>query len=127
MATFTASWTTGVALHGSSTLANGGTDTDSVNLTTAGYYGIVIQEDINIASGSPNGDILIEILSSSDGGSNTDTEAATVRRINFIATGNKKITIPVLGYPYVTSKVTNNTGVSVTHVSRYAGLKQASA
>jgi hypothetical protein len=127
MATFTASWTTGQVLHTSSTVTNGSTATDAVDLDNLGYYEIDAQVEINIASGSPSGDVLIEAFGSADGGSNVDTVPLTQRRLNFVATGNQKISIPGLRGPHVSVKITNNTGVSLTYIGRYAGLQQASA
>lgn len=127
MAEFTPSWTVGATLHTSGTVAIAGTASDAVNLATAGYYEIDAQVEINIASGSPNGDILIEAFGSVDGGSNVDTVPLTQRRLTFTTTGNQKISLPGLRGPHVTVKITNGTGVAVTYVGRYAGLKQASA
>lgn len=127
MAEFTPAWTTGGPLHTSGTVAIAGTATDALNLATLAYYEVDAQVEINIASGSPNGDILIEVFGSVDGGSNVDTIPLTQRRLTFVATGNQKISIPGLRGPHVTVKITNGTGVAVTYIGRYAGLKQASA
>lgn len=127
MATFTPEWTTGASLHASSTVTNGSTATDALDLDTLAYYEVDVQVEINIASGTPNGDVLIEALGSVDGGSNVDTVPLTQRRLTFTTTGNQKITIPGLRGPHVSVKITNSTGVSVTYIGRYAGLKQASA
>ncbi len=128
MATFTPSWTTGSTLHASSSVSNGASTTDDLNLVSAGpYYGALIQVDIDIASGSPAGDVTIEVFGSADGGSNDDTLPMKTLRIAFTGTGNKKVSFTVYGVPFVSVKITNNTGVSCTYVGRYAGLKQASA
>lgn len=127
MATFTPEWTTGAPLHASSTVTNGSTATDALDLDTLAYYEIDVQCEVNIASGSPAGDVLIEVFGSVDGGSNVDTVPLTQRRLTFVATGNQKISIPGLRGPYVSVKLTNSTGVSLTYIGRYAGLKQASA
>lgn len=127
MATFTPSWTVGQPLHTSGSVASAGTASDAVNLATLGYYEIDAQVEINIASGSPSGDVLIEALGSVDGGTNVDTVPLTQRRLTFVATGNQKVSIPGLRGPHITIRITNSTGVSLTYVGRYAGLQQASA
>ena len=127
MPTFTASWTTGQELHGSSTVTNGSSATDDVNLASAGYYEIDIQIDLDIAAGSPNGNVTIEVFSSVDGGSNDSTVPLTTRTVAFTTTGTKKVPIVGIRGSYVAVKVTNGTGVDLTYVGRYAGLKQASA
>jgi|SRR5688572_8293956 len=128
MATFTPSWTTGGTLHASSSVATSASATDDLNLVSAGpYYGAHIQIDLDIASGSPAGDCTIEVFGSVDGGSNDDTLPMKTLRVPFSATGNKKVSFTVYGVPFCSVKMSNSTGVSVTYVGRYAGLKQASA
>lgn len=127
MATFTGDWTEGVTLHSSSTLANAASHTDDIDIDTAGYLEVEAQVSIAIASGSPAGNVVIDVLASPDSGSTFDTEPLLTVTIPFTATGTKNKTVPGLTGPYRRIKVTNNTGVSVTHASKYAGLKQVSA
>lgn len=126
MATYTPTWTTGVSLRTSTAIADGANLTDTINLATSNYYEVDVQVEFDISSGTPNGDLVIEIFQSVDGGSNVDTEARLTRRLTFTATGNKKTTLRAIGGPHVTTKYTNNTGVSGNVVVRYAGLKQSS-
>jgi hypothetical protein len=126
MASFTPSWTN-ATLHTSGTVTNGSTAQDDLNLSTLGYYAVRCQIDIDIASGSPAGDVAIEVFTSSDGGSNVDTEPSQRLTLSFAATGNKKRSVLVSNTPWARVKITNSTGVSVTYVGRYSGLQQASA
>lgn len=126
MATFSVDWTTGTTLHSSSSVSNGGTAQDDLNLDTLGYYRVHATLDFDIASGSPAGDVVIELFGSSDAGTAVDTIAFQKLTVPFAATGNKKISV-VFDRPWVRTKITNNTGVSVTYVAKYAGLKQVSA
>jgi hypothetical protein len=122
--TYTPSWTN-ATLHSSSTVTNGSSAQDDLNLATLGYYAIDAQVDIDIASGSPSGDVVIEVFKSCDGGTNVNSEASQRCTLSFTATGNKKRGLTITG-PWCRVKVTNNTGVSVTYVGRYSGLKQTS-
>lgn len=126
MATFTPSWTIGTTLHASTTVTNGSTAQDDVNLSTLGYYRINGTIDIDIASGSPAGNVTVELFGSADGGTNIETVARQTFAIPFSATGNKKAGF-VFDGNWVRVKITNSTGVTVTYVSKYSGLKQASA
>jgi hypothetical protein len=126
MATFTGEWTNGT-LHSSSSITNGGTATDNVDLDALGYFGIRGQIDFDIASGSPAGDVVVQVFGSCDNGTNKYTEADQTFRIPFSATGNKKQGFTVFFSPYASVKLTNNTGVTGTYVGRYSGFKQASA
>lgn len=126
MAVFTPTWTTGVSLRAAAAIANGASLTDTINLATSLYYQIDITVGFDIASGSPSGDLVIEVFQSVDGGSLVDTIARLTRRINFTGTANKITTIRALGGPYVSIKYTNNTGVTGNVTVKYAGLKQTS-
>jgi hypothetical protein len=124
--TYNPDWTN-ATLHASEAIANGGTEQDDLDLDTLGYYAIRAQIDIDIASGSPAGDVVIEVFTSCNGGTSVDTEPAQRATLSFTATGNKKRTLLIANTPWARVKVTNNTGVSVTYVGRYSGLKQVSA
>lgn len=125
MATFTTSWTN-ATLHSSSSVSNGANVTDDVNIASSGYYRIVAQIDLDIASGSPAGDVTIEVFGSSDSGTAVDTIPSQKVTVPFSGTGNKKVSLVIDG-PWCRVKVSNGTGVSVTYVGKYSGLKQASA
>ncbi|MFH0901386.1 MAG: hypothetical protein V2A73_12230 [Pseudomonadota bacterium] len=125
-ATFTPSWTVTQELHASSSVANAGTATDSLNLATLGYYEVDAQIQITPAT-TPSGDVLIEAFGSVDAGTSADTVPLTQRRLTFTTTAVQRISIPGLRGPYVSIRITNSTGVSVTYVGRYAGLQQVSA
>ena len=127
MATYSAAWTVGQTLHGSSSITNGSSATDAINLATLGFYEVHAQIDLDIAAGSPAGNVTIEVFAAADGGSNVDTIPLTSRVVAFTGTGNKKVSIPGIRAPHVSVKVSNATGVAVTYVGRYAGLKQSSA
>lgn len=125
MATFTPSWTN-ATLHASEVVATGASEQDDVNLASSGYYAIEVQIDIDIASGSPNGDVVIEVFKSCDGGTSVNTEPSQKCTMTFTTTGNKKRSLTITG-PWARIKMTNNTGVNATYIGRYSGLKQASA
>ncbi len=130
MATFTPAWTEGITLHSSSTITTGNSTNDNFDLKDISggpYFGAVLQIDLNIASGSPAGDVTIEFFGSADGGSNNDSIAFSTMRVPFSGTGNKKISRTVYLMPHVNVKVSNATGVDVTYVGRASGLKQSSA
>jgi hypothetical protein len=109
-------------------ITTGNSVTDDLNLVSAGpYYGALIQCDLDISSGSPNGDVVIEVFGSPDGGTSDDTIALKTIRVPFTATGNKKASFTIYGIPFCSVKVANSTAASCTYIGRYAGLKQSSA
>lgn len=127
MALFTMDYSASIALHTSQTLANGNTANASLDLKTPGYYAAAVQVEFDIPSGTPNGDVVINVYGSVDGGSNVSTEPMQRRVMSFSAIGNKKVDLLVGRVPWARVAVTNNTGVSGTLVSRYSGFKQLSA
>jgi hypothetical protein len=126
MAVFTPTWTTGVSLRAAAAIANGANLTDTINLATSLYYMVDVTVGFDISSGTPSGDLVIEVFQSADGGTTVDTIARVTRRINFTATANKITTIRALGGAFVSLKYTNNTGVTGNVTVKYAGLKQTS-
>lgn len=126
MALYETTWTTGTSIRSAESLGNGSNVSDPHDLKTLKFYEIALQVTFDIASGSPNGDLLIELFGSADDGVSVDTEPFLTRRLNFTATGNKKRTIRGIGGPHVTSKCTNNTGVTGTITIKRAGVKQSS-
>src|SRR3990172_6793508 len=127
MASFTMDYSASIALHTSQTLASGNTANASLDLKTPGYYAAAVQVAFDIASGTPSGDVVINVYGSVDGGRNVDTERMQRIAIPFSAIGNKKRSILVGRVPWARVAVTNSTGASGTLVSSYSGLKQLSA
>jgi hypothetical protein len=127
VATQNPSWTVGQVLHTSGTIANAASVQDDFNISTLAYYAIDCQVDIDIASGSPAGNVTIEVFHSVDGGTNVDTTAAQTKVLTFTGTGNQKTSFLVEGHPWARVKVGNATTVTCTYVGRYAGVKQVSA
>lgn len=109
-------------LHASSSITTGNSTQDDFAMDSDGLYRAYAQIDLDIASGSPSGDVVIEVFLSSDG-SNYDTIPSQKVVVNFTATGNKKKTVTFEGFK-VRVKVTNNTGASVTYVGRLVGVRQ---
>lgn len=126
MAVFEPTWTTGVSLRSAAAIANGSSLSDTINLATSEYYLVDVTVGFDISSGTPSGDLVIEVFQSVDGGTTVDTIARVTRRINFTATANKITTLRALSGPHVTVKYSNNTGVSGNVTVKYAGLKQTS-
>jgi hypothetical protein len=127
MATFNPSWTVGTSVRAAASIANGANLTDALNLSTLGpYYGIDAYVAFDIASGSPSGDLVIEVFHSVDGGSTVATVASVTRRINFTAVANKGLVIQGIRGAHVTLKYTNNTGVTGAVTVKYCASKQTS-
>jgi len=124
--TYESDWTENLSLHASSSIANGANEVNDLDLAGSGYYGAIVQVDIDIPSGSPAGDVTVEVFRSADGGTSVDTIPAQKVALPFTTTGNKKQSIVVDG-PWNRVKVSNGTGATLTYVGRWAGLKQVSA
>ena len=127
MATFSASWQTAVEFHAAAAISNGANAQDAIDLQGDGAYAMEIQAILTISSGSPNGDVLLEVFGSGDGGTSIDTEPLLQEVVNFTATGTKIKSLSVEGRSWVRVRVTNNTGVSVTYTGKRRALKQISA
>lgn len=129
MATFTPAWTESIVLHASSTITAGNSANDTFDfkdISGGPYFGACFQFDLDVAAGTPNGDVTIEAFGAADG-TNLDTIAFKTMRVPFSAIANKKVSTVVYGVPLVNWKVSNGTGQSVTYIGRAAGLKQSSA
>jgi hypothetical protein len=125
-ATFTPAWTTGVAFHASASLANAGVVHDDIDLAAQGYYAAEVTVSFAITSGSPSGDLVIDVFGSANAGTTVDTESISHITIPFTAQATKIKRVPLAG-PWRRVQFTNSTGVSGTLVATLAGLKQASA
>ena len=68
MAVFTPTWTTGTSLRSAASIANGANLSDTINLATLNYYMVDVTIGFNISSGTPSGDLVIEVFQSADGG-----------------------------------------------------------
>ncbi len=128
MPIFTVSWGTSTTLHAAGTLAAGASVNDSLDLATAGIYAAAIQAEVQFPSGTDANDLEILVYSSSDGGSNFDTEPLMRFSIPFVASTTKRKSFTIQGVPFARVTMKNNTALTLTSVSsKYQGLKQASA
>jgi hypothetical protein len=127
MATFTVSWTTGTNLHTSAALADAGTVGDDINLASLGYYAVQCQLTLDADTGTPSGDVTVNVYGSADGGTADDTEPLQSYVVNFTAQALKRFSFVVENMPHIRVEVTNNVGESITYSAIYAGLKQSSA
>lgn len=121
MATITPSWTENVNLHTSAVLSAGSTATDDIDIATEGYDAVAIV--IEIAFGStPDGDALVEILASSNSGTDDDTEPVTSFIIEAATSTTLRKTVVIKDLAYIAVAVTNqDTTDNVTYDSWYAG------
>ena len=120
MATIKPVWTENVNLHTSASLAFGASVTDDIDLDNLGADLTAIVIEI-IFGGTPDGDALVEIFSSSNSGTDDDTEPLTSFSIAQIASATRRKTIVIEKVPYIAVKVTNNDSAdSVTYDSWHA-------
>jgi hypothetical protein len=128
MATFNPTWPAiGTSVRAAAAIANGANLTDALNLATLGpYYGIDAFILFDIGSGSPSGDLVIEVFHSVDGGSTVATVASVTRRLNFTAVAAKSLVIQAIRGAHVTLKYTNSTGVTGNVTVKYCASKQVS-
>ena len=126
MAPFTPSWTSSVALHASSSVADSASNTEDINLSSLGYYAVHVQVSLT-STGTPDGDCVIEVFGSADNGTSDDPEPLQSYAISFSSATTKIFSFVVEGIPYAAVKLTNNSGESATYVANYAGVKQTSA
>ena len=127
MVTVKPDWTENVSLHSSSSVAAGGSATDDIDLDNLGADCVNVQIEI-IFTGTVDGDVLVEVFSSPDSGTNDDTEPITSLRIPETASATKKVTIKLENLAYAAIKVTNNDSTaSVTYESIYAWRNWLSA
>lgn len=127
MATYKPSFVTGTTLLSSTALADGNSRTDNLNLATNEDYESNVQFQFDIGSGTPSGDMTVEMFYSVDAGSGIDTEPAYTMVVNFTATGNKKKTIAGVKGTFVQFKTSNDTGESCNVTIKYDRMKQVSA
>jgi hypothetical protein len=109
-------------------IANGASKEGSIDLKTLKYDRIALQLQI-IFSGTTDGPVEVEVLSSSDGGTKKDTISFYGPiEIEETDSATKRITIPIEGISHGTIKVTNNdSSSSVTASIIYSGRKWESA
>lgn len=127
MAKITADWTEAVTLHSSSSVAAGVSVTDDIDLDNLGAIAVMIQIEI-IFGGTPDANVLVEILGSVDSGVQDDTEVLHSFTIEDTASATKRQSIVVHDVAYLAVRVTNNdTTDSVTYDGLYAWLQRDSA
>jgi len=129
MPTFNPTWPAlGVSVRAAASIANGANLSDALDLEDLGpYYTLDLFVLFDIASGSPSGDLLIEIFHSVDAGSTVATVASVTRRLNFTGVAAKSLVIQGIRGPHITAKYTNGTGVTGAVTVKYAASKQVSA
>lgn len=128
MATITPTWTENQTISGfnNATLAAAASTSGDIDLDTSGYDLVSIQIK-TIFGGSPDGDVLIEILSSPDSGTTDDTIPVSSINVEEETSGTKIISIDVSGKAYITVKATNNDSTDTINVAAlYAGRKWSS-
>lgn len=114
MSTITPSWTENVNLHTSGSVAAGVAVVDDIDYDTLGADAAAIVIEV-IFGATPDGDILVEVLNSSDSGTNDDTEPVASMVIPWETSATKRQTMETGGRPYDAIRVTNlNTTDSVT-------------
>ena len=127
MATITPTWTEATNLHTSGTVAAAASATDDIDLDNLGYDMVLVTIEIAFG-GTPDGDCTVEVLGSSDSGTNDDTVALHTLAIEEAASTTKRISLQIKDVPYIAVKVTNNDSTAtVTYDSWYAGRKFTSA
>lgn len=126
MATFSSLWTENQTLHSSSTVASAGSASDNLDLAAAGYYLADVQIDLNANTGSPNGNVTIEVFGSPNSGTKIDTIPRQTITVPFTAQAQKIVSLTV-GGAFAQVKVTNGIGENLTYIALYAGLQESSA
>lgn len=127
MAKITADWTEAQTLHSSSSITAGSSATDDIDLDNLGAIAVMIQIEI-IFGGTPDANVLVEILGSVDSGTQDDTEVLHSFTIEDTASATKRQSIVVHDVAYLAVRVTNNdTTDSVTYDGLYAWLQRDSA
>jgi len=128
MATITTpAWTEDVSLQAAQTLAASASDTDDVDIATAGYDRIVLQFSVTF-HGSATAGYKIEIFSSSNSGTTEDNLPIITQNISLVTSSTKTISIIVDGLPYIAVKRTNLDGSQdiANEAVIYAGRKWSS-
>lgn len=127
MATINPTWTLNQNLHTSGIVAAAASATDDIDLDTSGYDAVLITIEVTFG-GTPDGDCSIAVLSSSNSGSDDDTEALYSFSLEEATSATKRISFVVKDVPYIAVKLTNNDSAdNVTYDSWYAGRQWTSA
>ena len=128
MAKITADWAEAQTLHSSSSISAGSSVTDDIDLDNLGALGVAIQIEI-IFGGTPDANVLVEILGSVDSGTQDDTEVIHSFTIEDTASATKRgPTITVFDFPYIAVRVTNNDSTdSVTYDGLFAWVQRDSS
>lgn len=119
MATTTATWTENQTLRSAATLAQGGTDTNDIDLDTNGYDCVVIQTDITHDSSTG---VTVEVFASPDSGTTDDDTPI----MSYSTDGTDEVrSLTIFAVPYIAVKITNDDGSNVTgNIAQiYAGRK----
>lgn len=128
MGSITPTWTVNQSLQAAQTLAASGTDTDDIDLDTAGYDAVLVQWQGTFNASATDG-CTIEVFGSPDSGSNDDNIPLWPIEISVDAGNTVKISFLIEGIPYAAIKRTNNdSSYSITNETLiYAGRQWATA
>lgn len=120
-------WTENVSLHGSAPLSFGASATDDIDLDTLGADLVDISFAITFGA-TPDGDVVVEVLPSTDSGGNDDTVAARSITIEAVAGTTVRRSVLVPARAYIALKVTNDDSIDdVTYEAHYAWRQWSSA
>ena len=126
MATFQSVWTENVNLHTSGTVAAAASATDDIDLAASGYVGVTVTIEI-VFGGTPDGNVLVEVLMSNNSGTDDDTEPYLSFTIEESVSATKRASFRTFGVPYIAVRITNNDSTdNVTYDSWYSGAKYES-
>ena len=121
MSITSASWTANQEHHASASLAAAATASDDIDLDVDGYDEVEVF--ISIAfGGTPDGDCLIEVFPSFDGGTTYASRPVSTEIVPFVASTTVIHSFSIKGSDLVRVSVTNNdTTDAVTYVGKYNG------
>lgn len=128
MATITASWTENQSLQAAQTLNAAASDTDDIDIATAGYDAVLVQW-IGTFNASATAGATIEVFGSPDSGTNEDSIPLLSIPVAVSAGNTVKVSFTLEGVPYAAIKRTNvDATYAITNETvLYAGRKWASA
>jgi hypothetical protein len=125
--TITPAWTENQTLHASAVLAAVSSTADDLDLANLGYDAVHIQVEV-IFGGTPDGNVLVEVFTSPDSGTNDDTEPYLSFTIEDATSATLRKSFTILNVPFIRVQYTNNdTADNVTIETLYAGRKWSAA